>query len=202
VRIPFLRLASSLAVSLGHDPKPYNKQLSELRYSGIKTEGAASLLEVIRDKYIHTATRTARAWWFGDSSLFQEWESVKLAALCISANRAAFYYTHALCSLSTAKIRCWKHGNVIPVILNVVSRHDTFDVKSILHFEPLSWWALELYNNGVLLIRVMVDILVLSPDLDSGRGVVGSTVPQWVPFRVPGSPWGPFWGFGSPFSLF
>jgi len=62
VRIPFLRLASSLAVSLGHDPKPYNKQLSELRYSGIKTEGAASLLEVIRDKYIHTATRTARAW--------------------------------------------------------------------------------------------------------------------------------------------
>jgi len=62
VRIPFLRLASSLAVSLGHDPKPYNKQLSELRYSGIKTEGASSLLEVIRDKYIHTATRTARPW--------------------------------------------------------------------------------------------------------------------------------------------
>jgi len=62
VRIPFLRLASTLAVSLGHDPKPYNKQLSELRYSGIKTEGAPSLLEVIRDKYIHTATRTARAW--------------------------------------------------------------------------------------------------------------------------------------------
>merc|ERR1712240_284262 len=62
VRIPFLRLASTLAVSLGHDPKPYNKQLSELRYPGIKTEGAPSLLEVIRDKYIHTATRTARAW--------------------------------------------------------------------------------------------------------------------------------------------
>ena len=36
------------SVSLGHDPKPYNKQLSELRYSGIKTEGAPSLLEVIR----------------------------------------------------------------------------------------------------------------------------------------------------------
>ena len=190
-------------MSLGHDPKPYNKQLSELRYSGIKTEGAASLLEVIRcvvlsqvpqlkvvvEWLIHTVIKrnflpqgqvhphcnqdspSLVIWW-----QFQEWESVKLAALCISANRAAFYYTHALCSLSTAKIRCWKHGNVIPVILNVVSRHDTFDVKSILHFEPLSWWALELYNNGVLLIRVMVDILVLSPDLDSGRGVVGSTV--------------------------
>jgi len=62
VRIPFLRLASSLAVSLGHDPKPYNKQLSELRYAGIKTDNAPSLLEVIRDKYIHTATRTARSW--------------------------------------------------------------------------------------------------------------------------------------------
>jgi len=62
VKIPFLRLASSLAVSLGHDPKPYNKQLSEMRYAGIKTDTAPSLLEVIRDKYIHTATRTARTW--------------------------------------------------------------------------------------------------------------------------------------------
>ena len=24
------------------------------------------------------------------------------------------------------------------------------------------------------------------------------TVTQWVPFRVPGSPRGPFWGFGTP----
>jgi len=62
VRVPFLRLATTLAVSLGHDAKPYTKQLSELRYSGVKTEAAPSLLEVIRDKYIHTATRTARAW--------------------------------------------------------------------------------------------------------------------------------------------
>jgi len=62
VRVPFLKLASSLAVSLGHDPKPYNKQLSELRYSGVKTDSAPSLLEVIRDKYIHTATRTAKTW--------------------------------------------------------------------------------------------------------------------------------------------
>merc|ERR1711955_129245 len=56
VKIPFLKLAVSLAVSLGHDPKPYNKQLSELRYSGIKTDTAPTLLEVVRDKYIHTAT--------------------------------------------------------------------------------------------------------------------------------------------------
>ena len=27
------------------------------------------------------------------------------------------------------------------------------------------------------------------------------TVPNWVPFRVPGSPWGPFCGFGSPLGL-
>jgi len=62
VKIPFLKLAVSLAVSLGHDPKPYNKQLSELRYSGVKTDSAPSLLEVVRDKYIHTATRTAKPW--------------------------------------------------------------------------------------------------------------------------------------------
>jgi len=62
VKIPFLKLAVSLAVSLGHDPKPYNKQLSELRYSGVKTDTAPSLLEVVRDKYIHTATRTAKPW--------------------------------------------------------------------------------------------------------------------------------------------
>ena len=35
-------------MSLGHDAKPYNKQLSELRYSGVKTDAAPSLLEVIR----------------------------------------------------------------------------------------------------------------------------------------------------------
>ena len=34
--------------SVGHDPKPYKKQLSELRYSGVKTDRAPSLLEVIR----------------------------------------------------------------------------------------------------------------------------------------------------------
>ena len=48
VKIFQLDFKYSFPVSLGHDPKPYNKQLSELRYSGIKTEGAPSLLEVIR----------------------------------------------------------------------------------------------------------------------------------------------------------
>lgn len=64
IKIPFLHLASRLAVNLGHDPRPYNKQLSELRYSGVKTDKAQAqtLLEVIREKYIHTATRTARTW--------------------------------------------------------------------------------------------------------------------------------------------
>jgi len=62
VKVPFLKLAESLAGSVGHDPKPYKKQLSELRYSGVKTDRAPSLLEVIRDKYIHTATKTSRAW--------------------------------------------------------------------------------------------------------------------------------------------
>jgi hypothetical protein len=33
---------------VGHDPKPYRKQLSELRYSGIRTDRTPSLLEVIR----------------------------------------------------------------------------------------------------------------------------------------------------------
>jgi len=62
VRIPFLKLTVSLAGSLGHDAKPYTKQLSELRYSGVRTENIPSLLEVVRDKYIHTATRTAKPW--------------------------------------------------------------------------------------------------------------------------------------------
>ena len=48
IKIFELDFKYSFPVSLGHDPKPYNKQLSELRYSGIKTEGAPSLLEVIR----------------------------------------------------------------------------------------------------------------------------------------------------------
>ena len=48
VRVPFLKLAASLAARLGHDPRQYNKQLSELRYAGVKTETAPTLLEVVR----------------------------------------------------------------------------------------------------------------------------------------------------------
>lgn len=62
VKVPFLKLASELASQLGHDARPYNKQLSELRYSGIKTDSSNTLMDVVREKYIHTATRTARPW--------------------------------------------------------------------------------------------------------------------------------------------
>jgi len=62
VKVPFLKLASELASQLGHDARPYNKQLSELRYSGIKTDSSMTLMDVVREKYIHTATRTARPW--------------------------------------------------------------------------------------------------------------------------------------------
>jgi len=62
ITIPFLKLAESLSASVGHDSKPYKKQLSELRYSGVKTDNGLTLLEVIRDKYIHTATKTCRAY--------------------------------------------------------------------------------------------------------------------------------------------
>ena len=48
VKVPFLKLAVSLATSLGHDPRPYNKQLSELRYTGVKTDSVPPLMEVVR----------------------------------------------------------------------------------------------------------------------------------------------------------
>ncbi len=60
LRVPFLKLASALASQLGHDRKPYDKQLSELRYQGVRVEAARTLLDVIRDRYIHQASRTAK----------------------------------------------------------------------------------------------------------------------------------------------
>ena len=48
VKVPFLKLAVSLATSLGHDPRPYNKQLSELRYAGVKTDSTNTLMDVVR----------------------------------------------------------------------------------------------------------------------------------------------------------
>ena len=60
MRVPFLKLSSQLAEMLGHDKRPFDKQLSELRYQGVKLENAKPLLEVIRERYIHTASHTAK----------------------------------------------------------------------------------------------------------------------------------------------
>ena len=60
LRVAFLKLASHLAGSLGHEKKPYDRQLSELRYAGVKIETAAPLLEIIRDRYIHRASHTSK----------------------------------------------------------------------------------------------------------------------------------------------
>ena len=60
LRIPFLQTAGDIAKKLGHDPKTYQKQLSELRYQGRKIEQSQSLLEIIRDRYIHRASHTAK----------------------------------------------------------------------------------------------------------------------------------------------
>ncbi len=59
-RIPFLGIASQLAGALNHNRKPYDRQLAELRYAGVKLENAPSLLEVIRDRYIHRASHTSK----------------------------------------------------------------------------------------------------------------------------------------------
>ena len=58
LKVPFLKLATSLAVSLSRDPKPYNQQLSEMRSLGVRTDGTESLLEVVKEKYIYTSTHT------------------------------------------------------------------------------------------------------------------------------------------------
>ena len=60
LRIPYLKLALELATELGQDKKVYARQLSELRYAGVKLENAPSLLEVIRDRYIHRASHTSK----------------------------------------------------------------------------------------------------------------------------------------------
>ena len=60
LRVPFLKLTAQTASTLGQDPKPFEKQLSELRYRGIRIENAMPLLEVIRERYIHRASHTAK----------------------------------------------------------------------------------------------------------------------------------------------
>ena len=59
LKVPFLKLASSLAQVLGRDPKPYSHQLSEMRSKGERTEGKEALLEVVKEKYIYKATHTS-----------------------------------------------------------------------------------------------------------------------------------------------
>ena len=60
MKVPFLLSASNLAGQLGHSKKSFEKQLSELRYNGVKIAGVKSLLEVIKEKYIHRASHTAK----------------------------------------------------------------------------------------------------------------------------------------------
>ena len=60
MRVSFLKLVAELAGGLGHDRRPYDKQLSELRYHGIKLDNAQPLLEIIRERYIHRASHTAK----------------------------------------------------------------------------------------------------------------------------------------------
>ena len=56
LRVAFLKLASQLAGNLGHDRKPFDRQLSEMRYAGVKIETSPPLLEIIRERYIHRAS--------------------------------------------------------------------------------------------------------------------------------------------------
>ena len=60
MRVPFLKLSSQLASDLGKDKRIFEKQLAELRYQGVRLENAKSLLEVIRERYIHRASHTAK----------------------------------------------------------------------------------------------------------------------------------------------
>ncbi len=60
MRVSFLKEAASLAEQLGHNSKPFKKQLSELRYKGVRLENAKPLLELIRERYIHQASHTAK----------------------------------------------------------------------------------------------------------------------------------------------
>ena len=79
---------------------------------------------------------------------------------------AAFYFT---------PMRWWmvllhcKHGSVIPVILNVCG----LTQPDFWYEICLAFWARELYNNGVLLIRVTVDNLVSSPDFITEALILG-----------------------------
>lgn len=60
LRIPFLKLALELATELGQVRKPFERELAELRYAGVRVENARTLLEVVRDRYIHRPSHTSK----------------------------------------------------------------------------------------------------------------------------------------------
>ena len=60
MRISFLKLASQIAGALGQDKKDFDRQLSEMRYQGVRLDSAKPLLEMIRERYIHRASHTAK----------------------------------------------------------------------------------------------------------------------------------------------
>ena len=60
LRVAFLKMSSYLAGSLGHNKKPFDRQLSEMRYAGVRIDTAPQLLEIIRDRYIHRASHTSK----------------------------------------------------------------------------------------------------------------------------------------------
>ena len=60
LRIPFLKLALELATELGQPRKPYERELAELRYAGVRLDNVRTLLEVVRDRYIHRPSHTSK----------------------------------------------------------------------------------------------------------------------------------------------
>ena len=60
LRVAFLKLTAELSGRLNHDKRPYEKQLSELRYQGVRVETAKPMMELIRERYIHRASHTAK----------------------------------------------------------------------------------------------------------------------------------------------
>ena len=86
-----------------------------------------------RDKYIHTATRTARPWWLFPRVRMWNW------LLFLSWQLEQHFITPSYpVQFVHRKMRCWKHGSVIPtgyLKCSLPPTHDTFDMKSVLHFE-------------------------------------------------------------------
>ena len=45
IKVLFIKLAAVLATELGHNSKPYNKQLCKLRYAGVMTDTTPLMIE-------------------------------------------------------------------------------------------------------------------------------------------------------------